>query len=340
MKFTKEKKNEIIMYLMEKISQNGNSNARAVAEAFQINEATVHSYVKELTENGLIIKKGRGKYELSEEKFSCTLLRSKNELDSESDISDKYMSGFIIDLPDNVKDIWEYAFGEMMNNVIDHSLAEKVTIKIYRNYLSMRVCIIDNGVGIFNKIKDFFGYKSIDDAVSELFKGKLTTDKANHSGEGIFFTSRMMDLFVIYSGGSFFSHNRYDDNVIGAMEQGDTGGTSVMMELSNFSRKTAVNTFNEYSSVDGGFVKTSINLRNIFDGSPVSRSQAKRIANRLDAFKEVIIDFEDIKWMGQGFAHQLFVVFANNNPEIILTPVNMNDDVRKMLNHVTSSNIH
>ena len=30
----------------------------------------------------------------------------------------------------------------------------------------------------------------------ELSKGKLTTDSANHSGEGIFFTSRMFDVFL------------------------------------------------------------------------------------------------------------------------------------------------
>ena len=57
--------------------------------------------------------------------------------------------------------------------------------------------------------------------------------------------------------------------------------------------------------------------KEIFDASPVSRSQAKRVCNRLDKFEEVIVDFAEISWMGQGFAHQLFVVFAGSHPEIL-----------------------
>jgi len=38
-----------------------------------------------------------------------------------------------------------------------------------------------------------------------LAKGKLTTDPKRHSGEGIFFSSRMFDEFDILSGG-VFSH--------------------------------------------------------------------------------------------------------------------------------------
>ena len=52
--------------------------------------------------------------------------------------------------------------------------------------------------------------------------------------------------------------------------------------------------------------------------------------------QEVILDFEDLEWMGQGFAHQIFVVFQNAHPQILLTPVNMNEAVTKMYQHVTS----
>lgn len=44
------------------------------------------------------------------------------------------------------------------------------------------VFIQDDGIGIFEKIKDYFKMNTIDDAICELFKGKLTTDSRNHSG--------------------------------------------------------------------------------------------------------------------------------------------------------------
>jgi hypothetical protein len=66
--------------------------------------------------------------------------------------------------------------------------------------------VVDNGIGIFRKIKEAFDLASEAQAILELAKGKLTTDPDRHSGQGIFFTSRMLDKFSILSRGAFFSH--------------------------------------------------------------------------------------------------------------------------------------
>ena len=42
--------------------------------------------------------------------------------------------------------------------------------------------------------------------------------------------------------------------------------------------------------------------------------------------------------MGQGFAHQLFVVFQNEHPDIVLKPVNLDENAEKMLQHVLAEN--
>ena len=54
----------------------------------------------------------------------------------------------------------------------------------------------------------------------------------------------------------------------------------------------------------------------------------------MDRFEEVTLDFDGLEWMGQGFAHQLFVVFQREHPEIRLLPVNMSPPVEKMYRHV------
>jgi hypothetical protein len=48
----------------------------------------------------------------------------------------------------------------------------------------------------------------------------------------------------------------------------------------------------------------------------------------LDEFREVVLDFERVTGIGQGFADEIFRVFANAHPETKLVPVNMNDPVR------------
>ena len=76
---------------------------------------------------------------------------------------------------------------------------------------------------------------------------------------------------------------------------------------------------------------------NIFEAcrerNPISRSQARRITDRLDAFKEVELDFSNCEIMAQGFADELFRVFLNDNPNVKLIPVNMNKEVEFMYLH-------
>lgn len=337
MKFSDEKKNEVKLYILQKILQNASSISKTVASTFDINPSTVHLYINELLENQTIRKIKRGQYELVSQEFQYQLSRKNGDLDNDTLAFYKCLQSHISSFPNNVQDIWSYAFSEMINNVMDHSFAEHANISISQNALSTCVWIYDDGIGIFRKIKDYFQFASIDEAICELFKGKLTTDTANHSGEGIFFSSRLMDNFFIISSGKIFTNNRYDDSRIISIASENQSGTCVMMELSNFSHKTAKDVFDNFANDTGGFVKTRLPLKNIFDASPVSRSQAKCISNRLEKFQEVILDFEGISWMGQAFAHQLFVVFANSHPEIDIVPVNMNEDITKMYHHVMQS---
>lgn len=336
MKYTAEKKKAIILYILDKIASGTKGFSNAVADTFDISTNTVHTYINELIDEEIIIKRKRGEYELVTKQNKYSFLRSNGELDMDTHAYDLCLKKQISHLSENIQHIWSYAMSEMVNNVIDHSLAEHMQVIVSQNYLETSVLIIDDGVGIFEKIKKHFSLPGLDEAICELFKGKLTTDEANHSGEGIFFTSKMMDNFLIYSGGKVFTTSKYDnDNIIDVNE--NITGTCVAMSLSNFTHKSAREVFDLYSDVDGGFTTTRIPLKNIFDSAPVSRSQAKRVCNRLENFEEVILDFDGISWMGQGFAHQMFAVYKSAHPNVKIKPINMNESVENMYNHVMKS---
>lgn len=337
MKFTAEKKHSIIMYILEKIDAGVDRLSAHIASTFDISPNTAHNYINELLELGIIKKERRGKYQLVTKTFEYTLCRSKGEIADESKTYSALLEPLVKSLPDNIVHIWDYAFSEMVNNVIDHSEAEHLYIHISQNHLNTTVLIKDDGIGIFNKIKNHFGLADLDDAICELFKGKLTTNSNQHSGEGIFFTSKMMDSFFILSDQKIFTTNKYDIDVSGDLYGMESQGTLVYLSLSNFSQKTAADVFNQYSDNDEGFTRTIIPLKNIFDSAPVSRSQAKRVCNNLDRFKEVVLDFDGLEWMGQGFAHQVFVVFQASHPHISLIPRNMCASIENMYNHVIAS---
>lgn len=112
-------------------------------------------------------------------------------------------------------------------------------------------------------------------------------------------------------------------------------GTMAVMKLENDVKRTSKEIFDLYAPLDEGFVKTLIPMKELCTlGNPVARSQARRMLKRLDDFKEVIFDFQDIEFMGQGFSDEVFRVFHNNHPEVVLTVINANETVLGMIKHV------
>ncbi|MDO4343974.1 MAG: DUF4325 domain-containing protein [Eubacteriales bacterium] len=344
MSFNENKREKIQRYMLEKIDMGDKEFTRKTADTFDVSMTTVYRYIKSLEEKHIICKAGN-RYILESVVQTAKLRRAKNELRDEDVIYARYIRKQVSDLADNVQRIWYYAFTEMMNNAIDHSEAGTVWIMIKKNYLNTTIMLMDNGVGIFRKITEYYQYDSLDDAVRELFKGKLTTDTENHSGEGIFFTSRALDLFAAVSDGKIFSHNKYSEVFASVKDEAllkpweNRAGTTIYMQLSNFSNRKISEVFDMYADADGGLTKTCVPIKNMFEMDPVSRSQAKRLCNRFEDFCEIELDFNGVQEIGQGFAHEIFVVFQNRHQNVKLIPVNMTKEVEKMIKHVLASNL-
>lgn len=196
--------------------------------------------------------------------------------------------------------------------------------------LTTEILIADDGYGIFRKIQNSMNLLDERHSIFELAKGKLTTDPQNHTGEGIFFTSRMFDSFHIMSGGISFPHE-FGDAEDWIWEGNRTsGGTNVWMKLGNHATRTAKQIFDQFTSGDDyGFTKTVVPVKMVqYDNSKlISRSQAKRLLARVELFKTVILDFQDVETIGQSFADEIFRVFALKHPEIELTPTSANSEI-------------
>jgi hypothetical protein len=200
--------------------------------------------------------------------------------------------------------------------------------------------ILDDGEGIFKKIQRVLDLYDERHAVLELSKGKLTTDPERHSGQGVFFTSRMFDNFAIRSGSVYFTHefNKPEDWIL-EHETSNTG-TAVFMRLSNNTSRTSKQIFDNFSSGDDyAFTKTVVPVRLAQYGEEtlVSRSQAKRLLARVEKFKIVIFDFTDVNTIGQAFADEIFRVFRNQHPEIKMTQLNASKEVDQMIRRAESS---
>ncbi|MDB6160486.1 MAG: histidine kinase [Gammaproteobacteria bacterium] len=194
--------------------------------------------------------------------------------------------------------------------------------------------VADDGVGIFRKLQSRLGLLDERHAILELSKGKLTTDPARHTGERIFFTSRMFDTFDILSGGVSFSHTDGEANDWIRDNPQYQNGTTVWMRLESQTSRTTKKVFDEYvSGEDYDFSRTVVPVVLAqYVGDPlIARSQAKRVLARVDLFRTVVFDFSEIDSIGQAFADEIFRVFAQSHPEIELNFIHANASVRKMI---------
>ncbi|MEW6058995.1 MAG: DUF4325 domain-containing protein [Actinomycetota bacterium] len=238
------------------------------------------------------------------------------------------------DASTNVGSILSYAFTEILNNAIDHSRGTAATVRVWVGQTDIAFEIVDDGVGAFRTIRERFGLADEFAALQELAKGKVTTDPDRHSGEGIFFTSRAVDLFLIESGDLRWTvDNRRHDEAVGRSTS--VAGTRVRCEVSRATQRVLSQVFDAYTTDSGelGFTRTSVRVRLYEIGGTgfVSRSEAKRLGGRLEGFEEVEVDFAGVEDVGQGFVDELFRVWPRYHPETRLVPVNMVGPVARMV---------
>jgi anti-sigma regulatory factor (Ser/Thr protein kinase) len=328
-------------YIISNVEKHPKDIAGVTARKFEITRQAINKHIKRLVNEKAIVQKGNTRNRIySLHPLEEWVKRYEITPSLEEDVVWRDdVAPSLEQLPDNVFDIWHYGFTEMFNNVIDHSEGDAVTLRFQKTATTSEIVISDNGIGIFRKIQDNLGLLDERHAILELAKGKLTTDPANHTGEGIFFTSRMFEDFDILSGGTFFTH-RFDDDEDWILESKGASGTWVWMKLNNHTARTVKKIFDQYTSEeDFGFTKTVVPVRLAQYGEDklVSRSQAKRLLARVDRFKTVIFDFEAVDSVGQAFADEIFRVFDTKHPEIELIAIKTNSAVKRMISRAKAS---
>jgi hypothetical protein len=244
-------------------------------------------------------------------------------------------------LSSNVEHILSYGFTEMLNNAIDHSKSKSINVGIKTTDDIASFSVVDNGIGVFRNLMQKRNLANELEAIQDLTKGKITTMKQGHSGEGIFFTSRGADLFILESYGYRIRvDNRIPDLFVERIDRNEVKGTKVEFQISKSSTKEMGEIFRKYQlDDDSDFDVTEIKVKLYKeDVTYISRSQAKRLLTDLDKFKRIILDFDKVATVGQGFADEIFRVFQSNHPDIELISINMSEEVSFMVNRVEKPN--
>ena len=242
----------------------------------------------------------------------------------------------ILNIPENIKSIFTFAFSEMFNNAIEHSESKIISVEVSLKEKKLSFIVEDSGIGVFRNIMKKKRLRSVIEAIQDLLKGKTTTMPKSHSGEGIFFTSKASDLFILDSFGYQLSIQTLLGDVKVKQISISKRGTRVIFEISVDSELHLNDIFRKYTNIKGdsdfGFDKTEIRVKlYTTSGVHISRSQARRILSGLEKFKIILLDFDKVPIVGQAFVDEIYRVFQNIHPDILIQEENMSAGVKFMV---------
>ena len=245
------------------------------------------------------------------------------------------------ELAPNVARIAQHAFSELLNNAVDHSGGSQVTVSMRQTALHLQLLVSDDGCGLFGRIRQAFDIAEPTLAMLELSKGKLTSQPERHAGHGLFFTSRLADVFDLHANEQAFQYRGWERRHWHSGRPMARQGTSVYLAIALDSPRTLDEVLRAHSGDAGGyaFEVTQVPLQ-LMTGAQTgleSRAQARRVALRLQRFRRAELDFSGIADLGHGFADELFRVFGRTHPGVDLVPVGMAPRVAAMVEAVRAA---
>lgn len=328
---------QIVTFLQER----GSASSTEIARHMGVSRQAIHRHLTALISGGRVESRGAARgvrycLVLGGMGTICARKRFRRPLPDEDVVFDQLVAPVSSPLAANVHDIASYSFTELFNNAIDHADASSVVVSVYSHDDHIAFDIDDDGVGCFARIMAAFDLPDARSALEQLSKGKLTTNRQAHTGEGIFFSSKAASMFSLSSNDLTWTvDNRRTDTTMAACAR--ERGTQVSVQLDKAWPLHLEQLFAEHTDDDHNFDKTTIYVKLFERGEVfVSRSEAKRLIVDLEKFNRIVLDFSGVRSIGQGFADQLFRVWANAHPSAELTPVNANASVGFMISRATT----
>ena len=187
--------------ILDYIESNGTATGPELAEFLGVTRQAVSPHLRRLLADSKIVKTGSTRaarcfpYEAAATTRTVKRELALAGLDESAVYEHIAISMTLSELRDSIESIVHYAFTEVLNNAIDHSMTERCTVEVRLDATKLAFGIRDTGIGVFHSIAEKFGLQNEHDAMIELIKGKTTTQPHAHSGEGLFFVSKAADRF-------------------------------------------------------------------------------------------------------------------------------------------------
>ncbi len=325
-------------YIINNLSNHQKDIIRMVVRKFGLSRQAALRHMYILITDGKVTATGKTKdrsYQLKpivERSYSFSITPQLKE----DQLFHEKISPYLDNLEPEIREICEFGFSQVMNNVISHSKGKTCEIHILKNEGKFSFTIIDDGVGVYSKVTKHFSLENDRHAILELSKGKMTTDPAHHTGDGLFFASRLFDRFILESSGLEWKHELKNEKwSISPVKR--KKGTSILLEIKSLSNRSLKNVMKEYST-NGGMIfnrtcvpviLSKLDSENLF-----SRSQARRLTQNMEEYKNICFDFAGLDMVSHSFADEVFRVYQQEKPHQKLEWRNSNPELIELFTEI------
>ena len=185
-------------------------------------------------------------------------------------------------LPKNIFQICEYSIEALVNNIVEHSQASNLYVKLFLTYSDLNIIISDNGSGLLDNIRSKLDLEIVELAALELAKGQITTNLLKNSGEALNTIFHLFDKVKVDSSGYgivYLSNKEQWDIKYSTQKQ----GTRVHLQINPNSNRTCDKIFQKLFNKKERCIRIPISLlKEPNKNSLISKQQAKNIFWNID----------------------------------------------------------
>ena len=299
--------NQIKKFILDNINHHKRDIIQTAIQRFGISRQAALKHMHFLIDQKQVVAHGKTRDRFYELKPYVNLSKTI-DIDSEfsvQSILQKQIFPHFSSLSFNIREICEFSFSAILQNILDHSKATKLYYKLYLSHNDVHIIIGDNGRGLFEHIKSSLNLENIKVAAIELAKGHVTTDPEYHSGDELNAVIQLFDKVTIDSSGkSLVFINKTQDWII--KNSPHQQGTRIHLEIETDSQRNCKDIFQNLFNTRNESVRIPINLLTVEESALVnSRAQAQSILRNISNWKNIEFDFNNIDLIGPAFADEL-----------------------------------
>jgi anti-sigma regulatory factor (Ser/Thr protein kinase) len=314
-------------FILQNISRYPQEIVAVTAHEFGVTRTTIHRHLNSLIKHNQIFKTGTTKqvrYFVTEQRDRKYQFKIKPEM-THGVIWQHYLAGAFEGVALNLVEILHYGFQELFTNVLTHAQATSIEIDLKWQQQQVQLSINDNGIGIFEKLKQHWQLADYYQCAMKL---------STHRSEGLFYTSHLFDSFSLIANGiCYFRDNTQSD--WGMQSAPLRKGTQVILKIANDTQKKLQELLPQIK-LQQPMSKTEcvVNLKEMLGDNLLARAQAKQVLDKIKTFSKVTLDFSQVRILGQGFADEIFGVFSANHQGIEVQYIHADPTVEFMIKQV------